>query len=353
MSYDRDLKHECPHTVVDEALYLSKDRQSVVPLRPISNIQTVKLCYNRLVDVPSVGQYTPATLKGVLSGPFSCPSGTVVVSLNDNVATIQVPPCQKILASDLAKLLNKQCVGFYFQAKQGKLQLISQLKGPSKSLTVTGGTVSTLLGFTLQRTTFGQTILPGWTLVNDPYSLTDRPKRIIVFDEPLKGSSDFFEVSYATVAPECRRCGGQNLEDDWRYQSQGDVKTVRGTDLLAQDVLKIIFTEKGSNPFHSWYGTGIVNAIGRKMSERSLLQSTILSDLRDAFRRWQNVKTQQETVIGQAVSDGEFPSQLLVTDMYKDPNDPTILYITATVQSRSGEVVGLSRGLQLPQDFSV
>jgi hypothetical protein len=192
-------------------------------------------------------------------------------------------------------------------------------------------------------------LYPRWSLINDPNTLNDRPTRFIVFDRPIESLSEFVEVSYTTIRQECRRCGGVGVENDWRYDRAGSIIKARNAELLSQEVLKITYTVKGSNPFHPWYGTGFLDAIGKKLTDQGLVQNLILSDLQDAFRRWQSVKRNQEGPrIAQFVSDEEFPFRLLVVNLEQDPVDPTVIYVAAMVQNRSSSPIQITRGLRLP-----
>ena len=191
-------------------------------------------------------------------------------------------------------------------------------------------------------------VFPSWSLINEPNTLLDRPVRLVVFDEPLRGFQSHVELNYITVRQECRRCGGLGVENDWRYNIEGNVVEVRDEALLIQEVQKIVYTVQGSNPFHNWYGTTILNMVGRKISNRGLIQNFIVSDIREAFRRWQSVKRQQEENVGQEVSDAEYPFNLLRVTLKPDVSDPTVVYVTAVVQNRSTQPIQIVRGVRLP-----
>jgi len=179
--------------------------------------------------------------------------------------------------------------------------------------------------------------------------LADRPTRLIVFDEIMRGFADFVEISYTTVRQECRRCNGLGVENDWRWGRTGDTIEVRDEALLLQETLKIMFTVQGTNPFHSWYGTDLVNSTGKKLLAGGVLQNFIVSDVQQAFRRWQQIKKQQEEDVGQEVSDREYPFRLTQVTLEQSDKDPTIVFVKATIQNRSGNPLELERGVQLPE----
>ena len=157
----------------------------------------------------------------------------------------------------------------------------------------------------------------GWTLINDPNNLTQTqfPNRLIVFDAPLPSGTDFVEINYTTVRQMCRRCGGTGVESDWRYDVDGDIITVADEDLLIQELLKDFFTTIGSNPFHTWYGTNLLDTIGKKLTTGGFVQNLIVSDIYQAFNRWQQIKQQQEQNVGQTVTDKEYPYRLLSVNL--------------------------------------
>jgi phage baseplate assembly protein W len=197
------------------------------------------------------------------------------------------------------------------------------------------------------RVFLGLKSVPGWSIVRDPNTLDDRPSRWVVFDQPLKGFSDYVELNYVTIREECRRCGGIGVENDWIYGRDGNTIEVRDEALLLQEILKIMFTVQGSNPFNTWYGTGLTDSIGSKLV--GMVQNLIVTEISTAFSRWQSIKKQQEEAVGQFVSDREFPFQLLNVKIEQSTQDPTVIFVSATVVSRSGSPLDISRGIRLPQ----
>ncbi len=355
MSYDRQLDQVCPHLVVEEALYLSSDRQTVKPLRPIAAISSVRLRLNGEIEVPSVGSYTPAQATGLKPGPFNIQGGVndrLVVKIGDGpFQTLTLPSGNQVQASHVATLLNKSVrEGVFSATSKRQLRLASSKVGPAGTIlfSSSGSTAAALLGLATDRGWRGSVVAPGWSIVNDPNALRDRPYRLLVFDQTMKGYRDYVELNYTTVRQECRRCGGLGIENDWSYNGQGRVLRVQDENLLIQEVLKATYTVRGSNPFHLWYGTNIVNSIGRKLSSTGIVQNMIVSDIYEAFRRWQSVKKQQEEAVGQQVSDSEYPFRILTVALQPSDEDPTIIFVNATVQNRSNKPIQIARGIRTP-----
>lgn len=359
MSYDLRLEQVCPHRIVGEGLFLNSDRRTIRPLRHIASALSVTVRFNGEVEVPSQGAMIAATAKGSVPGPFniSSASNRLVVSVNEGPdQTIVAPVGRGINAKSLCLSLTAASGGqLNFQpTRRLQVQASTAGRGPAARLVFKpGSTLAPILGFLVGKAYRGQELFPPWSLINDPNTLSDRPTRFIVFDRAIESTTDFVEIGYTTIRQECRRCGGVGVEHDWQYTSSGESIKVRNADLLQQEILKLTYTEKGSNPFHPWYGTGLLEAIGKKLTDQGVSQNLILSDLHDAFRRWQSIKKSQEEEIGQLVSDEEFPFRLLVVNLQQDPSDPTVIFVNAFVQNRSTQPIQISRGLRLPQPLDI
>ncbi len=360
MSYDRLIEHVCPHMVVEEPLYLSVDRQVVRPLRPIAAAATVKVRFNGEIDIPSYGSSIPAQATGSKSGPFTIQGGIndkLIFTVDDSSPQIlTLPSGRELPASQIVDILNRSAkdIAFTVTTKR-QIRITTYRNGPAATLFLqsTGSTAATTLGIPVNRSWRGKTIVPGWSIINDPNTLEDRPTRLIVFDHPLKGYTDYVEINYTTIRQECRRCGGLGIEHDWRYNAGGGLVKVEGYDLLLQEVMKITYTVLGSNRFHTWYGTNVINSIGKKLSSTGIVQNMILSEISDAFRHWQTVKRQQEENIGQLVTDEEYPFRLSVVNLQQSDQDPTIILVNVVVQSRSNKTVEIVRGVKVPMPIDL
>lgn len=173
--------------------------------------------------------------------------------------------------------------------------------------------------------------------------------RWIVFDETMKGFSDYVEIDYATVRQECRRCGGVGVEHDWRYARNGKFQVLRDEALLQQEVLKMIYTIQGTNVFHPWYGTVLVESLGSKILNGALVQTTLTTAVQQGFARWQSIKKQQEEAVGQNVTDREYPYAMTNVSVKQSTRDPTVMFVSMTVQNRSSHPFELTRGVKVPQ----
>lgn len=354
MSFDRKIDQVCPHEVINEALFLDDDRVTVRPLRPIAAISSLRLRYNGIQQVMPMGLRLPATANGTKRTPYTIKTGVndklVFVVDGGPEQTVISPAGAAVTARALAGELNRAISGAVFKVVNNKLQLCTASSGRKSTLFIkSASTISDVLGLPTNRVFRGRLPIPGFSVIRDPDTLADRPTRLVVFDEVMRGFADFVEISYTTIRQECRRCNGLGVENDWRWGTTGDTIEVRDEALLIQETMKIMFTVQGTNPFHAWYGTDLVNSTGKKLLAGGILQNFIVSDVQQAFRRWQQIKKQQEEDVGQAVSDREFPFRLSQVTLEQSDKDPTIVFVKATIQNRSGDPLELERGVQLPE----
>lgn len=353
MSFDRQIDFVCPHLVVEEALFLNTDRVTVRPLRPVSTINSLQVRVDGEVVVPSYGLGVSAEAFASKRGPFNVMSGvndTLTIQVNSEPdQTVQIPHGQSLSSRDVARRLNGLFSNLSFDISlNGRLHIQTVGVGKAVTFMIRPSALATTLGFSVNRQFRGRLPYPGWSVVVDTKTLLDRPTRLIVFDEPLRGFREYVELNYTTVRQECRRCGGLGVENDWRYGVHGEVFEVRDEALFIQEIQKATYTLQGSNSFHGWYGTKIFNTIGKKLSASGVVQSFIIQDIREAFRRWQNIKKQQEEVVGQVVTDAEYPLRLVSVTLTQSQDDPTVVFVNATVQNRSQKQIQIERGVQLP-----
>lgn len=353
MSYDRQLSQVCPHLVAEEYLLMRGDRQVASPMRPIASINSVIVRANGVGTIPSYGLQVPAQSYGTKSGPF-----TITAGVNDRLRfrvgggtwqDVTIPSGSRIQPDRLTLLLNTRVSGVQFYTQNGRILFKSNSLGPAATVFIDQlSTLARFLGIPVNRQFTGRTSVPGWSLMSKSNTLGDRPFRLIIFDEPLRADLNYLEIDYTTIREECRRCGGLGIENDWRYGTNGEVVQARDELLLIQEIQKIIYTVSGTNSFHNWYGTRIVDQIGEKMVIGGVLQNRITADIYTAFGRWQSIKKQQEEKVGQAISDEEFPFQLQGVKLEQSQNDPTVLFVTVIVMNRSLKPISFVRGLRLP-----
>jgi hypothetical protein len=165
---------------------------------------------------------------------------------------------------------------------------------------------------------------------------TQKLKRIR-FKKPLKSSNDFFELTYITVVGDCPKCDGSSRYFDFAIDSLGRLVILRDNEKLIQDISKGILTEKGSNPYHPWYGTVISNLVGSKLTDFQRLRLIISQDVQEFINNIKDLQNQQADV--QELTDKERVEQLISVQASRpDLSNPTLVTISITYRNRAGNL---------------
>lgn len=347
MSFDIQLGHVCPHLTIGEEVALGNDRRSLNVRQPVANLESVIIRANGVL-VPSSGLSAPAEVVAAFSGPYNLTKcgNQLVVSNRTQTATIKLPSGMRVTTDKMVEtirsaLLNSG-VGIEVSSVNGVLKFkdLSE-KGTSSRIRVSGDAV-TALGFEKQYQSRGKQLYPGWELVDRPdlvslAGLTD-VKRITSryprFLTPLK-TNPVITVTYRTYQNKCLRCQSTGIENDYRLSSSGDPLLVFNEDKLNQDVLKILTTVKGSNPFHTEYGSLIPSRIGLKALPES--QAIINTDAINALKVFQRIQGIQGTV--QEVSPRERLARIISVNTTIANNDPTVFKVDVIASNASNQPV--------------
>lgn len=310
MTFDFQLGHQCPHLTIEEQVILGSDRCSLLTRQPVASASQIRVTANDNTVIRKEGTYTSALLSSAVSGPYRISPGLNQFTVSNRLSSVTVTLLenQSLTTSFIVELLNKAFKGA--QAKliagnaNGVLRIRDLLEQGRTSRLRVSGTALTALGFKDQVQARGREVYPPWDFAERevidvaPGLGSVRPisTRYPKFTKPLK-TSPIFKVSYTTYQQHCRRCLTYDIENDYRILANGQPATVINEDLLNQDVLKILTTIRGSNPFHPRYGSTILNRIGTKAVVGTV--STINEDVAvtlDIFKRLQTEKARYQQV---------------------------------------------------------
>jgi phage baseplate assembly protein W len=153
------------------------------------------------------------------------------------------------------------------------------------------------------------------------------------------------KVTYSVPVQRCQRCRATFVENDFRFDQSGSSILIRNEDLLYQAALKILLTDRGSNPFHPWYGTSIRERIGSKALMG--VSSVLSEDVRQALSRMQALQTEQAKY--QVVTFKERLYGILGVTVKRYQQDPTTFMIDVTVQNASSEPIALNIAYTAPE----
>lgn len=337
---------------------LGADRRELMTRQPVASSSHVRVTVNDQLTVPQGGLLSRAQLTGSVSGPFRIIQNENTVSIRNRtqgVQEVELPVGSRITADTVAEVLNRALrtgqVTVIAQNLNGFVRLTDLSDQGTRSQVRISGPATEFLGFRHQVRARGRVVYPSWefaerpTITVTPGISTVRrvPARFPKFTQPVKGNP-VFKVSYTTTQPHCRRCQGFGIENDYLIQADGSPFTIVNEDLLNQDVLKVLSTIKGSNPYHPEYGTMLLTRIGTKalgsasasINEDVVTSLTIFQRLQDFAGRYQEITARQR--LANIVSINTFASDL----------DPTVFEVQVIAANASNVPVVVSTVFAAP-----
>jgi len=352
MSLEFQLAFPCPHLTVEEVVSLGDDRRSLNTRQPVASAGQVRVLVNDDFSIPREGVLSAAVLSSSVSGPFDIIENedTLTVEASGGTATLSFGAVGTIrLTTD--QVVRRTTIAGWEHVEvrndNGHMVFVDINKvGPSAFVKVRG-TVASALGFgqpTLsgrQWAAYGKEVYPGWDLYLRPDTITNRFPR---FRKPLR-LNPMLKVTYAVPVQRCLRCQAGFIENDFRFDASGNMLLIQNEDLLYQAALKILLTDRGSNPFFPWYGTTIRERIGSKAL--SGVASVLSEDVRKALSRVQSLQTEQAKY--QQVTFKERLYSVLAVDVKRHTQDASTYLIEVTVQNASGEPISLNIVFSVPE----
>lgn len=337
MSFDFNLLNACPHSVFRDELELINGTECLLTYPPSS----VNEVYVNGVLVPQGGLMLPARWDTDKTFPITIGSSSdLSLTVNGEAYTIRLA----LGSYDLNRLRQSLLpIPIHISAPNNKLCIRSRELGATASIGFGSSAVHGEMGLPNDRMVTGSLWCPPWGVVDDDSRLFDEYRKI-VFSQDLRnlfGLGVKIECSYVTPARSCRRCFGLRLENDWRYNENGEIITIEEEALLLQEVRNVVLTMKGTNRFHSWYGTQVMSIIGDKY--HASLDLRLMSEISQVLQKLQSIKKQQERV--QYVSDGEYLFRVDGVSVKLDANDPTIIRIAIGLKSRRNTPVTFKTSL--------
>ena len=337
MSIDIQLAWKCPHIVIGEQVVLLNDLRTIPTRQPIASKDSVGIWANDDVFIPKTGLYSYANLKSSFAGPYNIiqNENDLTISTSNEFVQIELPVEEGSISADrFIELYQPLMSSVTIENVNGMLSFIDiYTRGPASYVQVSG-LAAQHLGFKLQSGIRGKQLYPAWEVFTPADAITERWIR---FREPITNRATF-TLTYATSKNRCLRCGGTGVENDYRYDSDGQMYTVRNEDLLYQSALKLLLTDLGSNPYHPELGTNIRMKIGRKAV--GAVASAISAEIVRTLDGHKNMQTHQAKY--QEVTYRERLYELVSVNTVAHPNDPTMFKSSVVVRNMSGQAVNLT-----------
>lgn len=358
MSSDFQLGHVCPHLTIEEEVPLGRDRRELRTRQPVASASRIRITANDDVTIPSDGLFASASLSGSVSGPFNIIKNENTVTISNRSQSIQnfeLPVGTRISTTRVVETLNAAFrngqVSIFAENSNGYLVLTDFLDQSLRSRVRVDGAARASLGFVQQIQARGSQAYPSWEFaerqslhVNPSLgSVRPVPTRFPKFKKVVKGNP-VFKVSYTTYQQYCLRCQTFGIENDYRITASGEPQVIANEDLLNQDVLKVLSTVKGSNPFHPEYGTVLLTRIGAKatgagissLNEDVITALEVFMRLQGAAGRYQEITPRQR--LAGILSLNTFPSEL----------DPTIFEVQIVASNAANVPVVISTVFAAP-----
>ncbi len=356
MTVDFQLGFPCPHLTVEERVSLESDRRTLKLRQPVNSGVFTQIIANSDLGmiIPMEGLDSQARVVSSESGPFRICKGqeTVTVTNPHTTVTVNLPLGNRVSVAQVVerfqRAFREASAQIVAASNNGHLTLsdISE-KGPRSRIQLEGAPQS--VGFTLNTGARGQQVFPGWEYAerSELYNqlnlrgFVDASAREIRFLEPVR-SSPVLKVSYTTTQSKCRRCRSTAVENDYRFDAQGDALMVGNEDLLQQAMLKILTTRKGSNPFHTYYGS-LLNRIGVKNIGVDLSLREDVSSTVETFKALQKAKGKFQDLTAR-----EQLRQVLSLSVTPSDIDPTVVEVRIVAQNSSGRPVQVNTVFAVP-----
>ncbi len=135
-------------------------------------------------------------------------------------------------------------------------------------------------------------------------------------------------------------------QGDIRIGSKGDVATVENGEKLTQDLLKILSTELGANPFFPAYGSPISQSMVGRAFDQIFFSNIANSQLRFSVSNLQRLQTEQMRQ-NQIVTAQEQIAAIQSVSVNQNEIDPRFFNIDLVVLSKAFRRVPVSFSVSL------
>jgi hypothetical protein len=341
MSFDFRIAYPCPHEIVRELSLLASDGRT---LTTTSTVVGTPHIFMDGIEVPSGGLQTPAKLRSSKEAPYRIYSDATEVHISSvGISHTLVFPVGYLDMKTVSKLISGAVPGITASGDGGYLVLEDTTSiGRGSFVSVTGPGAPSL-GFSGQASARGRQIAPPWVLGTDPASpsTTARP----VFVRSPRRVRARWEVTYRTPPSRCRRCMTSRVENDLRVDyPTGHIEKIRDESALYQTCMKALLTEYKSNSYHPWYGSQILNMLGKKRG--SGVEKALEQEIRRVLDKVQALQGAQMRY--QQVSLKETLSDVVSVSAKAHPDDPTTVLVDIIVRNASSNNVRLTFVFTVP-----
>jgi phage baseplate assembly protein W len=356
MSRDVQLAFNCPHLIGEERVTLGTDRRTLYTSKPISGQSLIKVVCNDLYPVsPFTGMVNRATVTSYRREPFKVTLASRALVIRSQVGTVATTlPTGYLSAAQVVAFLTS-VAGAYVTTTTSTTGYITITDAGNPGLASRvqlSGSSPEALGFELQSGDKGKVVVPPWRLYSrnavNPEDAVDSLGHYIGFDSPVSQGM-YFSVTYPVAPNLCLRCLTTEVENDYRFDAQGNPLMVQDENLLYQSCLKVLLTELRSNVYYPWYGSTLNSMIGSKVVGGTV--SGLRQSVSNALTMFQNLQTAQAKY--QRITAKERLFSVDYIDVAPSPDDPTVFLIEVGVRNYSNEAVSITIVYTAPGTFAL
>ena len=135
-------------------------------------------------------------------------------------------------------------------------------------------------------------------------------------------------------------------QGDLRLSETRDLAIVENSEKLTQDVLKIVTTPIGGNPFFPWYGSPIEQSLVGTSFETQFVAAVATNQLRTSLENLQSLQKEQLKT-AQLVTPQESIAAVQDINVHRNTIDPRFFRLTITVLSKAFRRVQTSLQISL------
>jgi len=136
----------------------------------------------------------------------------------------------------------------------------------------------------------------------------------------------------------------QILNGDLNLDSLGQLALVRNIDKVAQDVLRVIMTTRGSDPFDTSYGISTTNRAIGSMPTTSIISATLEAEISNSLQKLIREQNRLSTV--QTLTADERIREIDSVVVEQDPIEPRQLTVSISMTLETLEPITIQTTLQ-------
>ncbi len=132
---------------------------------------------------------------------------------------------------------------------------------------------------------------------------------------------------------------------DLVIDTNADLAVVQNSEKLIQDVLKMLMTPIGSNPWYPWYGSPLAGSIIGSPFDSNFISSIAENQIRSSLETVQSLQKEQATK--QIVSSSEILAAIKSVHVVRNQIDPTFFSINLSLLTKNLTIVNTSFNVTL------